>query len=516
MTTINSNRITGLATGMDIDEMVTNMLTGEQSKIDKAEQKKTTQTWQQEIYRDVITDVKGLYDKYFTATSADYILGSKTFSTVNVTSSNSSIITAVAGAGAGNINYQFEVQDIAEAPKMVSESKFEVNGSTIELTKKTQLSDLGVVEGTSFKFNSGEGKDTEVITIESDDTIESLVKKINDASGGEIIASFSEMTGKFTIESKTTGATSTLKVVDVEEDADGKFVETSAGTTSGLSFLGIDGTQKSGQNSKIIVSDSSGVEIKTIEGSSNTFTIDDITYTVHGQTKTDESVNLTSAKDTQKTVDKMKEFLEEYNSMIDNIYGLVTEKKDNDYPPLTDAQKEEMSETEIEKWEAKAKTGVLRNDSELRRFLEDMKATLFGEIEGAGVGLSDIGITSVSNYNKPGQIALDEDMFKKALEENGDQVYKVVTGTLEKMKTVTYSYAGSSSSVFAKKAGIEKTATAVNNLFSEQIKKQEEYIKKLITKMEDKQEKLYLKFANLESSMNSLNSQMNYLISSLS
>ena len=506
MTTINSNRITGLATGMDIDEMVTNMLTGEQSKIDKAEQKKTTQTWQQEIYRDVITDVKGLYDKYFTATSADYILGSKTFSTVNVTSSNSSIITAVAGAGAGNINYQFEVQDIAEAPKMVSESKFEVNGSTIELTKKTQLSDLGVVEGTSFKFNSGEGKDTEVITIESDDTIESLVKKINDASGGEIIALFSEMTG----------ATSTLKVVDVEEDADGKFVETSAGTTSGLSFLGIDGTQKSGQNSKIIVSDSSGVEIKTIEGSSNTFTIDDITYTVHGQTKTGESVNLTSAKDTQKTVDKMKEFLEEYNSMIDNIYGLVTEKKDNDYPPLTDAQKEEMSETEIEKWEAKAKTGVLRNDSELRRFLEDMKATLFGEIEGAGVGLSDIGITSVSNYNKPGQIALDEDMFKKALEENGDQVYKVVTGTLEKMKTVTYSYAGSSSSVFAKKAGIEKTATAVNNLFSEQIKKQEEYIKKLITKMEDKQEKLYLKFANLESSMNSLNSQMNYLISSLS
>ena len=231
MTTINSNRITGLATGMDIDEMVTNMLTGEQSKIDKAEQKKTTQTWQQEIYRDVITDVKGLYDKYFTATSADYILGSKTFSTVNVTSSNSSIITAVAGAGAGNINYQFEVQDIAEAPKMVSESKFEVNGSTIELTKKTQLSDLGVVEGTSFKFNSGEGKDTEVITIESDDTIESLVKKINDASGGEIIASFSEMTGKFTIESKTTGATSTLKVVDVEEDADGKFVETSAVTS---------------------------------------------------------------------------------------------------------------------------------------------------------------------------------------------------------------------------------------------------------------------------------------------
>ena len=60
MNTINSNRITGLATGMDIDEMVTNMITGEQSKVDKADQKKQTQGWQQEIYRDVIKDVKGV------------------------------------------------------------------------------------------------------------------------------------------------------------------------------------------------------------------------------------------------------------------------------------------------------------------------------------------------------------------------------------------------------------------------------------------------------------------------
>ena len=508
MTTINSNRITGLATGMDIDEMVTNMLTGEQSKVDKAEQKKQTQTWQQEIYRDVISDVKGLYDKYFTATSADYILGSKTFSTVGVTSSNSSIISAVAGVGAGNVNYQFEVKEIATAAKMTS--------TINNINKETKLSDLNATEGASFKFNYGGGKDSEVITIEANDTVETLTKKINDASGGEITASFSEMTGKFTIESKTTGESSNLKVVDVEKDIDGNFIEKSPSSSSSLYFFGINGTEEKGKNSEIVVKDSNGVEIKTIKEASNTFTIDDIAYTVNGKTKVGETVNLTSTKDTQKTVDKMKEFIEDYNKMIDNIYGLVTEKKDNDYPPLTEAQKEEMSEEQIEKWEAKAKAGVLRNDSELRRFVDDMKATLFGEIEGIGISLSDIGITSVSNYNKPGQIALDEDKFKKALEENGDQVYKVATGTLEKMKTVTYSYAGSSSSVFAKKAGIEKTATAVNNLFSEQIKNQEDYIKKLITKMEDKQEKLYLKFANLESSMNSLNSQMNYLVSSLS
>ena len=67
--------------------MVTNMITGEQSKVDKAEQKKQTQVWQQEIYRDVIKDVKGLYDKYFSATSSDYILSSKVFSSITINSS---------------------------------------------------------------------------------------------------------------------------------------------------------------------------------------------------------------------------------------------------------------------------------------------------------------------------------------------------------------------------------------------------------------------------------------------
>lgn len=482
MTTINSNRITGLATGMDIDEMVTNMLTGEQSKIDKAEQKKTTQTWQQEIYRDVITDVKGLYDKYFSATSADYILGSKTFSTVSVKSSNSDVISATAGANAGNVNYKFKVTAMAESAKL--ESKKVIKDEVISKSEST------------ITINGKE------ITIAAGTKGSDVVKSINDTfTNGEVKAIYSEMTGKLTIETKATGTDSKLEFA-------GELF-----TTLGMSSN--NSGSVTGSNSDIeVYSDDGKTLINTIEEKSNSFTIDDITYSITGTS--DDFISMTSSKDTQKTVDKMKEFIEDYNKMIDNIYGLVTEKKDNDYPPLTEAQKEEMSEEQIEKWEAKAKTGVLRNDSELRRFVDDMKATLFGEIEGIGISLSDIGITSVSNYNKPGQIALDEDKFKKALEENGDQVYKVVTGTLEKMKTVTYSYAGSSSSVFAKKAGIEKTATAVNNLFSEQIKNQEDYIKKLITKMEDKQEKLYLKFANLESSMNSLNSQMNYLVSSLS
>ncbi|WP_195986945.1 flagellar filament capping protein FliD [Clostridium sp. D53t1_180928_C8] len=520
MTTINSNRITGLATGMDIDETVKNMLTGEQNKINKAEQKKQTQKWQQESYRDIIKDVKGLYDKYFTATSVDNILSSKVFATVNVSSSDNNIISAVAGAGAENIYYNFQVNNIAEAPRMVS-------NTTKELTRSTKLSELGLesiindkgeelAKEISFKFNYGKDKNTKVITINSDDTIESLTNKINDASNSEIKASFSQMTGKFTVESKMTGEISTLKVIDVEKGIDGSFIDSNTESSGALLFLGINGLETSGHNSEVIVKDSIGNEIKRLKEAKNTFTIDYITYELHGTSKSDKDVILTSIKDTKSTSNKVKAFIEEYNKVIDNIYGLVTEKKNNDYAPLTKAQKEEMTEEEIEKWEKKAKVGILRNDSELRRFIDEIKGSVYGKIGDSGINLSDIGITSTSDYNKPGQLSLDEEKFAKALAEKGNLVYRVTTGAFEKIKKATYSYAGSSDSIFAKKAGIDKTSTATNNLYSEQIRKQEEYIKELTTRMQKKQEALYLKFSNLESSMNTLNSQMNYLVSSLS
>ena len=500
MTTINSNRITGLATGMDIDEMVTNMLTGEQSKVDKAEQKKQTQAWQQEIYRDIISDVKGLYDKYFSATSADYILSSKVFSNITVNSSNSSVITATASAGASSVNYKFNVTQLATAPKV---------SSNVEGLSKS--SNLGLTEETTFKISYGYGKESSVINIDKDDTVESLITKINESTDGEVKASFSEMTGKFSIESKTTGADSSLKIVTADSTAKNESI------SDALSSLGISGEQVKGQNSEVNVLDSSGNVIrKSMTNNSNTFTLDGVTYTLNGTTNSGETVTLTSTQDTKSTVNTMKAFIEEYNSMLNNIYSLVTEKNNSDYDPLTEAQKEEMSEEEIEKWEVKAKAGILRNDSGLRSFVEDMKSAVYGSLDGLGISLSDIGITSVSDYNKPGQLSLDEEKFTKALEENGDLVYKATTAALEKIKTVTYNYAGSSGSVFAKKAGIEKTSTAVNNIFSEQIKKQEEKIKELKTKMEEKQEALYAKFASLESSMNTLNSQMNYLVSSLS
>ncbi|MGL5311688.1 MAG: flagellar filament capping protein FliD [Peptostreptococcaceae bacterium] len=488
MSSISSVRIPGLATGMDTDQVIKDMLVNDQSKIDRVSQNQQISKWQQETYREIIGEVKGFYDKYFSATSPDYILGNKSFNTININSSNSSVITATGTGGASGVNYSFEVKQLAESAKKTS---------TVDMNKSTKLSELGVSGEINFKIGLSGDKETELITIDEDDTVESLIKKINDSSAGEVKASFSDMTGKLTIESKTSGENSTLKIIDE-----------SGNVSDALSFLGINGDEAQGKDSIVTVKDSAGNIVRDeMKNSKNSFTIDGITYSVNGIGE----AKLTSTQDVSGVVNKMQNFINDYNKIMDNIYDLVTEKKNRDYPPLTDAQREEMSEEEIKQWEAKSKSGILRNDSELRKFMDDMKNAMFGPLEDLGYNLADIGITSAKDYNKQGQIQLDVEKFTKVLEENSELTYQITTGVFENVKKVMYDYAGSSTSVFVKKAGIEKSSTELNNLFSNQIRKQEDQIKNLFNKMKKKEEQLYAKFARLESQMNKLNAQMSYL-----
>lgn len=509
-----SVRIPGLATGMDTDAMIKDMLSGEQQKIDKVKQKQQTVKWQQEIYREVMKDIKSLQDKYFSVTSPNSIMSSKAWNTLTIGSSNENVITASGSAGANKVDYSFNVVKLAQSAKMSSTKTGIKNDSTLE--------SLGLSGEQKFSIKFGDGdkdvskeitirteplyetdkdgnfvldKDGNKVVKEPADTVDTLIKKINDSTDGNVKASYSEMTDKFTIESTKTGENSKLQIVD------------SSGIESGtLDFLGISRSEK-GSNSQIEVKAKDGSFTKTLNEESNSFSIDGITYNVH----TTGTCDITSKEDVQPVVDNMKKFVEDYNKIMDKIYSLVTEKANKEYPPLTEAQKKDMSEEEIERWEKKAKEGLLRNDSEMRSFMDKMQNSIFGDNMKF---LMDCGLTSSEDYTKKGQLSLDEDKFKKELQNNSQKVYDAFAGgndsVLEKMKDTMYDYVGTSSSVFAKKAGLEKTSSVVNNFYSEQIKRQEEAIKLLQRKMDDRENKLYKQFGQLEASMNKLNSQMNY------
>lgn len=512
MSSISSVRLSGLATGMDTDAMVKSMLTADQEKIDKAQQKEQTVKWQQEIYREVMSDVIDFNDKYFSLTSKDSILSSSAWNTLSITSSNNNVITATGTAGANNIDYKFDVKKLAEPAKATSSVSLNKDSKLVDDLNATKDSKFKIAIGTNEKGETIYSKD---ITIEDNDTIETLINKINSSNDGVVKASYSEMTGKFTIESTKTGDSSGFAIVD----------ETGKNISDSLDFLGLqtnsyaidsNGTIQNnftgvavGSNSIIEVSSKDGTFKKTLNEESNTFTIDGVRYNVN----TTGTSEITSTKNTDTVVKKMKSFVDDYNKIMDRVYDLVTEKTNKDYKPLTEAQKEEMSEEEIEKWEKKAKEGILRNDSEMRKFMNDMENAIFGDKMQV---LREMGISTHEDYNKKGQIALDESKFIAALQNNSEKVYEVFAkgsdSMMERMKSTIKNYVGSSSSIFAQKAGIEKTASMAKNYYSEQLKKQAELIKTLQNKMSDKEEKLYLKFGNLESQMNKLNSQMNYFM----
>ena len=487
---VNSVKITGLATGMDTDAMVEAMVSAEQNKIDKAKQTQQITKWKQEQYRDIISDIKDFSNKYFDVLSKDYLLGSKGLSTATVKSSNTSVVSAVASSNAIASNYTFDVEKIATSPSM---------SSGVTLSKTDKLSDLGLSGEKSFKIGFGGDSSSGVITIDENDTVESMVQKINKESGGKYTATYSEMTGKFSIKSNTTGESSELSIIDVEKQADGSFVET--GTNTSLSFIGIDGSSVKGENAVIKVKDSSGNLIKELNQQKNSFTIDGVTYDVKGVG----SATLETQVDTTDAVETIKTFVEDYNKLVSSIYDAVRAKKNNDYPPLTDAQKKEMSKEEIEKWEEKAKVGHLRNDNELTRFLNEMTANFRG-------ALNEFGIEISTDYSKPGQLTINIDKLTDSIKTNPSQVVEKFKTTLEGTKSIMNKYVGSSKSVLVEKAGMKGSASDVNNVFSKQIKSQEDTIKNLIKKLNAKQNALYLKFGKLESTMSKLNNQMAYLM----
>lgn len=211
MTRINTVRIPGLATGMDTDSMIKQMLSGEQNKVDKAKQKQQSVKWQQEIYRAVIKDVKDLQDKYFSVTSKDSIITSKAWNSTKVSSSNDKVMTATGSAGANNVDYNFEVKHLAK-PASTSSDK-STTGAKIK--RESKLGNLGLKEERKFTINFGkDGKDvSKEITINSDDTVDSLIAKINESTDGKVKASFSDMTGKLTIETNKTGENSKLSFI---------------------------------------------------------------------------------------------------------------------------------------------------------------------------------------------------------------------------------------------------------------------------------------------------------------
>ena len=310
-----------------------------------------------------------------------------------------------------------------------------------------------------------------------------------------------------------------------------EFTSNTIGADGKIELKSIDGAKAitKGIDTHIKVEDGKG-GVYTHTGTSNSFTVDGITFTFDGEIPA-EGITVKGKNDVDSVKDNVVNFINDYNKLIEKLNTITSEKRNKNYDPLTADQKKEMSEDEIKLWNEKVKQGQLYKDNDVSRIANSMKEAMRGMLD--GINLESIGIKPVSDYSgtKNGTYTIDEDKLTKALEKDSEQVMKLFTSTppadetlseseklkstgiAQRLKNVLYNETVTVSSPLIKKAGVLGSATATNNDLTDTMKKYERKIKDMEKAFSTREQQLYSKWAKVETLMNQLNSQQSYLSS---
>lgn len=479
-----SIRFTGMASGLDTESIVKSMLSTEQSKIDSQTQAKTILEWRKDAWKDMNKKVLEFQTKQL---SNMRLQGN--FNKKNITCSNPNVIELSSGGalpeGVHSIEY---ISELAKGASFKTTSIKTIGG--LKPTSVSSLSDLGITTDVVLKVNEGKlGEDGKLIETEvalsPDMKIGDVVAKIKAAMPNTNV-SFDSGAGAFFISSKKTGNSQTMGLSVVSGD-------TTALSKLGITKEGISSVDAKGSNA---VYSYNGVEV---ESESNEIYINGLKATLKATTK--DEITFTSSRDSDSVVEFMKNFVTEYNALITDIHEKLDTYTGRSYQPLTDDQKEEMTDKEIEQWEKKIKDGLLYKDTALRDLTTSMRSLLSSSVDGKS--LSSIGI-STGNYADKGKLTLDEDKLKRALSEDLDSVVNTIT-------TIGGNLYNDLSGRF--KSSSTKSA---NFLFND--KALDKQVNSYTDKISDLQERYttletmyYEKFSAMETAINKLNSQSSWL-----
>lgn len=426
-------KIGGLASGIDTESIIKDMMQANRLPLNKVTQKKQYMEWQLANYRATNLEIKKFSDSLF----SNMILSDQ-FKAKTVEISSPSALSVKNLSSTADFSGELRVGQLAKNSTMQGQEITRADGSgAAKLSDK--LEDLGVtfVDGkTSITINAigADGKmpglgenGVSGVTLEftETDTIESVLNKINKETG--VTAFFDSQSGKIGISSKHGGA---LENGSPTIEINGELAE-------GLKLSGAE--VKVGQNA---IFEFNGMEMTR---SSNTFSINGFEFTLKDTTTTvDENgklveggsaITFSSTADVDSIFDNVMKFVDDYNKMIEDLNEKIREPKYRDFHPLSTEEKAEMKDKEIELWEEKAMSGTLRNDPLISSMLSEMRTALMGSVGGekGDPNLKGIGITTSNNYMDNGKLVVDEAALRKAIADDPDKVHKLFSADGEKV-----------------------------------------------------------------------------------
>lgn len=532
-------RMTGMVSGLDTDSIVKELVSAYSTKKEKYEKEQTKLGWKQEIWKDLNKEVNTFYK------SVGNLRFAGGYSTKKTTSSDTTKATVSAGSNAVTGTQKLHVLSTAQSGYLTG-GKITASDSSAKVTSSTKLSELGFTEGeTALKFTAKDkdGKDISTdIKLSKDSTISDAVKALRDVG---LNASFDENNGRIFLSSSATGASTDFSLKSDGSDASKNLLNTLALNTDASEV-----TEASKRATKIDGSDAAIVLNGVVyTSSSNNFSINGLSISVNAVTdsvdlskaKTNgnldadkisdmlantplndsEAISITTSTDTQGIYDKIKDFITGYNNIINKMTKLYNADSAGNYEPLTDDEKSEMSDSEIEKWETKIKDSLLRRDSTLSTVMSAMTTAMSGgaTVNGKTYFLSNFGISTLGYMN-----AAENE--QNAYHIDGDEDDENTSGNTDKLMTALNSDPDTVVDFMKQMAtnlynAIDKqmTSTTLRSKYSiyndkemtTQYKNYTTTIKEWETKISDKEDYYYKKFSSMESALSKLNSQTSSL-----
>lgn len=484
MATSSVTRMTNVSGLIDTDALVEAQMLRYKTKINTATQKKMIEEYKQEQYRTITTKAKTFYNKYFTSSGEKSLVKNSAYNVVKFDSSNSSAVTATGSSDAKAVNYSVEVTSVAKAAETSLSIEDLKSGFTLN----------------GKQFKSDKSSNSEIVN-----DIKSQFEKEGITGIDFSYSDFATTTsGGFILKTESLGEKSTF---DLKKSGE---------TVS---------TTYQGKNCVATITDNSSGLKREINSENNNISLDGVTFNITD--KTNGNVTLTGKNDASDLADKLSSFIDDYNDLMGSINTKLYETRDKSYMPLTDEDKEGLTDSQIEKLEKKAQTGLLRNDSYLTEFANSMKSSMTTIMSSSGLSLEKIGIKPVQDYTtQNGLFTVDKDKLKSALESDPDGVMELFTkgftdttgsvsskGIMGKLEDNLQYHATTSNSRLAQKAGLSEGVSSISNAMTKDITERKKLIAQMQSDYTDRENKLYTKYSKLESSLSALQSQQSSLSS---
>lgn len=356
-------------------------------------------------------------------------------------------------------------------------------------------------------------------------TFNDLTAAVN-SLGTNVRAAYDSVNDKFSFYNMESGSSNTVAISIAGENEGGaaaaEFFNAIGLKQSSNGQLSSEALKFEAGNVGVVTGTNASVKVDgmSYDISDNKLTVNGVTYNFTGATAGTTS-NVTVTHDTDAIIDKVKSFVEDYNNLLKTLTDAYNEKPNKNYKPLTDSQKDKMKDEQIEKWEEKARAGLLYHDKTLGKLISEMREAVSSPIEGIEGKYNTIFALGISTTGVKGQLTLDEDKLKAALTDDPDSVYNVFakldakdmdnaakSGIAQRLGDV---FTSNMKSIRAR-SGTDLT-TSDDSELSKLLRELQTKMSNFKSMMNAFEDKLYKKYDAMETALARLGTQLNYVSS---